>query len=345
MGKVISESVQQVLQERRHRLNSLFLQARATYPHFAGDTFLSHLRDTIVPILEQVQAHDGTRLLVTLETLYETSLKLVAQGVMGPKAKSRVAELAWRNLLGTYPALLCQEPALVATSIANALVQLVEVHPDKAVMWHEAMGSLASFAKTPQEWLKAGLVVAWRCGLPHYRESALTKAAELNAVIGSAALGLEKELNHDAYQKILSELAKQPWVKPLEWIAGAASKPELKVFGWVGGFVGFGGHFSIPPDALAQGERLLLRDDVNAWSVEADCFGVLLKRVDIDSLNSAKIDRFPMRLGNDGMVSSQHGEWKVKAAADAASYAASSTTLIVVPRNSHRVLVSGLRLP
>jgi len=345
MEKIVSEPLQKLLQERQHQLNSLFLQARVAYPYLAGDVFLSHLRDTIVPIIEKALTHDSTRVLVVLETVYQISLRLVGQGLMGPNAKNRVAEQGWLNLLCTYPAFLCQEPLLVATSVANVLIHLAEIHPDKALMWQKTMGSLEPAAETPQEWLKAGLVAAWRCGLPHYRNPALAKAAELDSVIGSKVLGLENALTQDGYQIILSKLGSQPWVRPLEWVKGAPSKPELEAFGWIGGFVGFGGYFTTPPVAFAHADRLFLRDDTNAWCLEGDCFGVILKRANLDVPTSVSENHYPMKVRKDGTIFSQHGEWKVKAAANAASYAANSTTLVVVPKDSHHSLVLGLRLP
>jgi hypothetical protein len=301
------------------------------------------LQSAVVPVLEQAQLHDPTRTTVVLEALYGIALKLVAQGWMGPRAASRLPEAAWSSLLCAAPGFLCQQPAVMASSLANALLQLAGDHSNKAGLWHKSMMAAIPHAQSASEWLNAGLVIAWRCGLPHYRLSALNRAEALAAGIGSAALGLPAALPQEQYRQLLQDIAAQPWVAPADWSSIVAGKAQLTSFGFVSGFVGFGGHFSTPPRAFANGERLVLCDDEKAWSVEADCFGTLLKP--LASMPDQRPDQFPMQLGSDGTIATRYGKWKLEQAAGASSHASNSTTMIVVPRNTHRVLVLGLRLP
>jgi len=49
------------------------------------------------------------------------------------------------------------------------------------------------------------------------------------------------------------------------------------------------------------------------------------------------------KISLDGTITSSSGHLRIEAARSVASYAANATTVVIVPRHSHRVLVVGLR--
>jgi hypothetical protein len=345
MGEILNTPLQTVLRERRRRLNGLFLQARVTYPGLSEEAFLAHLRETVVPIAEKAYEADSSCIIVVLETLYEISLRLVAQGLMGPEASHPVIGEAWKALLCAHARHLCRDPMPVATGISNALIHLAGIDPSKATKWQETMLQLGTFAGTPLEWLKAGQVAAWRCGLAQYRDSAIKVAATLDPGLGARAIGLFEPVGHDAYKTLLDRMSRQPWVTPEEWLAGGPAGAELKLFAWTGGFIGYGGNFSTPPVPFVRDGRILLRDDSVAWCLEADCFGVALVRSHSDLPQKLLGKKVPMSVDKDCAIMTDHGRFTLKADFAESSYAADGMTVAIVPKDSHKVAVLGLRLP
>lgn len=337
MAEALTDGLQQLLKERRSRLNEMVKQAQATCPSLTGGTVLEAMGKILPQILGPVEQEDPGRLLPVLEAVFKVGLRMLSHRAIGAGGSSMEALFEWSGLLGACPRILSQDPERVAVATANAISRLATLGEGKAAAWSRGMVALGRIAQSSRDWLVAGSVMAWRGGLPQYRKSALQGASCLPADLGVPSLGLPGPLSDSEYGDLLAFLERHPWASPSEW---KAVKPRLKVGGRVGGFAGFGGPFHTPPQAFTSEGRIFLQDDRGLWSVEADCFGVSL--IPIGEPLELPKEKPSIALGRDGSVQCKEGRWDFPPAANFHSFTSLAQTLVVVPKDSHHAFVLGL---
>src|SRR5262249_26471907 len=121
------------------------------------------------------------------------------------------------------------------------------------------------------ELLRLGQVLAWRCGLAHFREGALEAAKVLPTRLAMVAVGA---LANSEWPAVQARLLKEPWFDP----SHAWSPGILRVAKKVGTFRGFGGHFLELPEVASLGGQFVVRSGSEAWWLLADAFGATLHR-------------------------------------------------------------------
>src|SRR5690606_40356915 len=90
---------------------------------------------------------------------------------------------AWQRFLPQALPLIRQTPDKALVALAHGLKQLAD-HPDAdALLWLRQMTALTTLVTDLDDWLRAGQVLAWRCGMAHFRGSALVQSALLDDAV------------------------------------------------------------------------------------------------------------------------------------------------------------------
>ncbi len=310
----VSGSLARLLETRRSELNRRFELARLRHPGLEPETVLGALAGGAGELVSGLPEgrRDGALL-----AMFDAIVALAASG-----HGSAIDPLC--RILASAPAHVAEDPKRVVRSVANAVVHLGA--PDVAA-WADSMAALGGLATSAREWLDAGLVSAWRCGLPRYRASALGRARALSTELARRALALDGE---DVELEIRA-LQADPW-----W-QGARSR-SLRVVSRVGGFAGLGGPFVSPPTVCATGERLGATDEGGAYEIFADASGAEVVRVPHALARRGEV-RAPFRYDDAGVIRLEGERLQVDRLAHASSVASTTSTLAVALPHSHFVFL------
>ena len=331
---LIGGAFARVLEAGRPRFNAAYALTKRTSPRLEPEAFGYFLRAAVAPVVEAA-AGAGAEGRVG-EALYDLALGLCARGAepVGP-ARER-----WTRLLSAAAVPLAAEPAKVSRCATNALTNLDESGA-RSDAWVETMKALAPSCTEAGVWLEAGKVAAWRAGMAHLREGALHVLARLPAE--AAALGLEaggKRALDPA--RAATALAEDPWLHPAT--AARAGKPRraLRVTASPGGFAGFGGPFLTPPAIEAADGVLLVSDTRARWSLHADLFGAVLRRLPGEPANTKTRGGSPASAGlsADGTLALAGHKGRLPELAGALSAAKLDGTLVAACPRTYRVHVA-----
>lgn len=273
-----------VLARHRDRFNAAFAQARRTVRGLDPDAFSGHLIGRVGPLLDRMGrmasggADDGA-LDAAGVALYDLSLELFAKGILGGPERYPAVGRAWADLFPRISDLILAAPRRLPAALVNALCQLTGEPGAAPERWLETLAAVAPLCSDPETLLRAGQAAAWRWGLAHYREGALSVCDGLPPEVTARILGLPDGSDAAYAGTVTGHLKADPWYDP-------ASLPDqqygsLAPVGTVGGFRGFGGTFLNPPEAFRGNDgRIHLRDSEGAWVLFADRFGATLHRTD-----------------------------------------------------------------
>jgi hypothetical protein len=257
----------------RERLNALFAAARRG-TDLSPAAFRQWVLAGIAPAVDAVAAQRPERAGAVLEALFERSLELTAQRVLGDGAADPAVTTGWLRLLPALPSLLAADPEGLSASIVNALHRLATTDGARPEEWTAALLRAGPRCADLGAFRDAGLVAAWRAGLAQYREQALALARRLDPALASLVLGLEG-LAPDALPAVLDGAEADPWRSLEELREGPWGEPRLALVGSVGGFRGFGGLFPVPPRLEARQGALFARAGGGCWRLFADCHGAV----------------------------------------------------------------------
>lgn len=295
----------------RERYNTLFALARRMRPRLDGERFLENLRTLVAPIVGAHQEEAGAAL---VDPLYGLCLELSGGELFD---RSPAVSKVWKELLPEAGSLLQERPAYLAAALSNAAYN-VEGEGADWQSWLSQMKSLRERCDSSQQWLDAGKVVAWSCGLAHYRESSL-----------AVGQNLPKELLQSIFED---------WDGLVEDIWSPLRKPSKKPFvvHKVGGFVGFGGVFRRPPWVAHAGEgRFVVEDGTDEWLLSCDGFGATLKAGADPDIEAP--ERHDVHASDDGTIVWSGVRVKMPELAPVRTFAASEQVLAVTSELSHHV--------
>ncbi len=319
------------LAANRDRANALVRLACHGNPRFDAARFAEFVCRPLDRLAAACAAIDPARAEAMALALYEVAVDLFAHDLLGPTAHIPAVALACDVLAPAAAPLLAQDPRAMLASVANLVTNLERQKAGAAERWVREAVPVAAACDRLRTFLDAALVVAWRCGLPQYRESALERWRGLPSPIRSVALGLSAD---DQLPLTDVEAAlRDPWWTPKT----AAAAPDLQIVARVGGFSGLDGPFIRPPRVASAEGALFAFDRASCWKVHADGFGALLTGA-VDGVPAGRdqaTDSFTIdRLGvvRRGPAKREFGELR-----DAASVAATEWTLAVTLRHSHHV--------
>src|SRR5215510_8046022 len=100
----------QILDANRARFNARFAEARHLKPQLNAESFKHHLQFSLAPIVEAVYQHDADKANGVADALYDLSLDLVGQELLGPQARYPVLVESWQKLLPGLPGFVAAAP-------------------------------------------------------------------------------------------------------------------------------------------------------------------------------------------------------------------------------------------
>ncbi len=339
MENQLTNIFSRLLKRNRERYNTKFALARHTYPALDGEVFSEHLKKTVAPIVESVTQNHVDKVDVVTDALFDLSLELIGKDFFGRQVRYQSVLDGWEILLPFVPHLLAKDANTLTSSITNALYNLSVEPTANPSFWIESMIEIGKLCNKVEEFLEAGKVVAWRAGLSHYREGALSSCRNLKNEIACAALGINETKD---LENLLVQIEQDPWLNPKEFSNGVRQEKRLRVVSVVGAFRGFGGLFIAPPKVTYCDEQFLVYDSENWWAMTADIFGTTFHRIGqtISSLKNESNPKF--RIDKNGNVEMNSQNTSFHHLAQGTSFAADETTLAVTLPLSHSVYLIGM---
>ncbi len=246
------------LRLNRPALNARFANAQRRFATLDGQVFLDYVKNDIDVLVRALHNARDDRIAELCESLFELGLRLVGQGVLGRCARYPMILPLWHEIALRAPRLVAQSPRRLFAALANACIHVADQgrYPEfyQRLLASSAMADLDRF-------LRAGQVAAWRSGLAHYRASALSAAAHLDAAALGFALDVPAERAH----------AELDALKANRWHGCPGTGPRLVAR--AGQFRGLGGPFVAPPLVATVGKELLARAGDQVFVLHADAFG------------------------------------------------------------------------
>jgi len=275
IGGVLAE----LLRDGRERYNARFIEARRYKSKIDAAGFSDVLATTLAPIVEAVNAVDSSKTTQCFDALYDLSLELLGQELLGPRSRCLVLEEGWRTLLPALAKHLVAEPRKVAGAISNALYNLAQTPGARPDAWIKALGTCGAKTNDVATLLQAGQVAAWTAGMAHFRNDALTSLEQLsngNADVACSLLELPAT-DRSSLPRVLGRMKENPWITPLQARDGSGvSSSKLKIVKRIGAFKGLGGAFLAPPCVSHENGQFVVGDGHDTWVLSADVFGATL---------------------------------------------------------------------
>ncbi len=271
-----TSALAQALKRRRADFNLRFVQARHAKPTLDANIFKSVLLDTVAPIVQTLSHLPSDKLDTIIDGLYDVALELTGTGFLGNDSGSTTIDSAWSSILPAAKHLMALDCGGIVAAVSNAAYNLSRVPEANLQLWISDMSRLAPYCSDIAMFREAGKVVAWRCGMTHYRESALDSCARLSWELAAPCLGLSHP-SGIPLAEFCARLKQDPWLYPSA-LAGGRFENVLKVTRQIGAFRGFGGQFLRPPDVVFSRGNFFATDGGGWWVLSADVFGSTLCR-------------------------------------------------------------------
>lgn len=275
---MISVAVAQVLKQHRTQCNRWFVEARHRFPHLDAQLFSQFLQQDAVALLKRIEQQYPDQLERMVLVVYRHGLQLAGLRWCGEDSRFALLRRAWWHYLPECGEQLVQAPERVLVAFAHALRQLQEHPAADGGLWLRKMMALAPLLPQVDDWLRAGQILAWRCGLAHYRDSALREAERLDPV----ALLLALDATSGDWHQVRQQLQHNRW-----WVPGQRVPAGLQEQRRIGGLAGMGGVFTARPQVMAWGERLFVRSGDQHFELFADGWGASLQPADAPTPDAA----------------------------------------------------------
>lgn len=334
MEKLITGPLAEALAANRERFNALAAQTFHNNPGLDSSGFEAVVREQLQPLVDAVEAVAPERARKAAGQLFEIALTLFGQRYLGSGSRTPLLPALWQHLLPKVALLLAQSPRRVAGSLSNAAINIGQEDAGIGQRWLKRLHSIASGFGTVDELLDASLLLAWRAGLPHYRETALERWKMLPDRLKLPCIGIEADdppPPMDALQQALAN----PWHPP--HLAGRQIDVRLTVVGKTGRFRGLGGQFGEPPLLAGDGTDIIAYDGEGSFSIWADCFGLSLRRAAPGSDTVSGQGNPGFSIDKSGTVTCGALRLAIPPLAGCSSFASNSSTLAVTLPHSHSI--------
>lgn len=265
---MISPVFAQALQSRRAELNARFNLARHRLPRLDAAAFSRFLREAVDPLIIAVHAHDSAAVDRVVSAAYDCALQLAGHGAAGESARALTIVQGWRNVLTAAAVHVAAAPEKILPALTNALHGLSTDQGCDIEQWQHRLRAAAVHCRTPDAFLSAGQVLAWHCGLAHFRDAALELLQQLPQSLSAHLLNVEA----GRLPSVLAGLTTDRWFDPAR---AAANVPVIRRSG---AFRGFGGSFLQLPLVRAAQNGWMVRSGDEFWFLAADAFGATFHR-------------------------------------------------------------------
>lgn len=265
-----------VLRARRQDFNERFVHARHAKPTLDPSTFKQVLATVVAPVVEEWARYPQMDKDEVVDTLYDIALELTGAGLLGQSGKPDSLDDAWRVVLPAAPHLVKSDCAGFAAIVTNSTYNVSRVPDAKRSHFVYELARLAAVCPDLKTLRDAGKILAWRCGLAHYRDGALDACSGLGWEFVGLAMGFSEAPNMslaDFQQKLRDD----PWMHPFS-VAGGVPATSLRIAKQVGAFRGYGGHFLRPPEVVVSDEDFYATDGEGWWLHCVDIFGSTFTR-------------------------------------------------------------------
>lgn len=308
----------------RAQFNARVAAARRARPGFNGDALAQAIRDRLEPVVIAVDAVAPERVEAVVEAGFDVILGLAGHGIAGERGA--LVDRVWRTLGAAYARSVAEQPFAVLAMLTNAALTIAATPGARVDEWIERMTALAPVV-TAEVLRATGQVVAWRSGMPHYRDGAIAAGDGLPDAVAAAAIG-----SAEGWAVIRPALVDDPWWTP----TGVAAEGVT-----VGGFTGFGGPFAEPPVIRAGPHGFFVRSGSAASLLIADAWGATLHPADPDEFDSAA--DAPVRCDGAAIIAGDR-TIPTDLPADGLSAVANATSVAIVSRYSHQIRIVPWRL-
>lgn len=335
----ISDFCCRLLEQNREALNQRYLQRRAQGAKLEDSSWLFHLRQRILPIVDTVAAVLPEGCTRTLNDLYDVSLDLFAVGHFSestgilPQALSQL----WELTLPRFAKQMARDPRRVSGSLSNAVLSIAQSHPESVDRWLKTLNRAGPLANTVDQLLQIGQVAAWSAGYPEYRAAAVKLAQSLPVEVVRSIFEFPASLSDTDVSELLGQWLVDPWAYRSET---TVNSPAIVRVGSCGAFRGFGGVFLEPPQVFLSGKQLMATDNHSVWQVIADSFGQSFHRVDTTAdVSRRKAAKSVPQVDAHGLVSWNGRTLSCPDLANSTSQAFDGKTLAVTIRNSFHLFL------
>lgn len=260
----LSPALIRALQAGRSQFNARVAEACRAQPGFDTQAVQHLLHGTLNHLAEHASKIDADRTSSFILAAFDTGLTLQLRG----KADVPLVRLIWQHVLPACLPLALLQPRDTLGSLFNAALNLHTLSSVKQALWAREMARLASHCTDLACLRNLGQVLAWRCGLAHYRASALGIVRRLPTELAAEALTIPAGQNLAA---TLDKMAADIWFNPAQ-----PTQTGLRVVHEAGGFTGFGGPFACPPEVRVYADGFVVRCAERYWYLCADAFGAML---------------------------------------------------------------------
>lgn len=246
-----------LLEAHRDELNARFARGAG---ELSPGAMLAYLGRTVTPILDEWEGEPSAAVLFAL---FDLGLVGIGVGLVGEHEASTL-ERVLRARMPVLRVHVERAPAIVLRALGNGYLQVQrECGLEAAHIWLDTIASSAPRCPDRTALLDLGVVLAWRAGLAESRGVALERAAHLDASLLRELFGAGS-LDPDPARRFCRPGSTAP-LGPVEIVAR------------VGGFVGFGGPFRLPPRPRVVAGRLVCTDGLGTFELFADVFGTRLR--------------------------------------------------------------------
>ncbi len=284
---MISAPFSAILAAGRSQFNQRMVEARRRHAGLSADGFSQFLRDCVDPIVSAVALVDSARAPAVALAAYDMGLELTGLGLVGPGSRSQLVATVWRELAPRLARLIALQPAEVLGLLSNAALYLESIPGTRCPKWIADVVALSGELESVEQFQAVGQIVAWRCGVAHFRAGAFEAGERLPEKLALAAFGAaDSGVWRDVRERALAD----PW-----WTPQPAGPAGMET----GAFSGFGGEFATPPEVHAHPNGFTVKSGAAYFLLVADAFGAVMH---------------PSDEMEHGMLDAAKGDWKLKGA-------------------------------
>lgn len=325
------------LKRHRETCNARFDMAQRSGARIDRVAFLTHLSSVVDPIIRAVASQFSEKVDIATTELYELSLELFAENLLGKETREPAIQEAWQTLLPAVPRLLARDPRRVAASVTNAVHQISQNEGARPREWIARMAAIGKDCDDIQRFFDAGRIAAWVAGCPQYRTEAIRIARSFPAPIVASLFGISEQIPANSIKSAIDLMAENRWLSAADVASGSKTfKPRIVRL--AGAFRGFGGAFLRPPTTWTCGSQLMASDGETSWFLMADAYGCVLRRSPAPAPPPSKLNG-PVKLSNNGELTWHDASIRLASLAGWTSAAFDGQTLAVTLPSSHHVFL------